>query len=355
MVFVTISHQQAAISEDDYSPCITRPIIGFTIFIPRIKCKGIPMTGVRDVFSRTTPTADNELEWLQLTPPATDPIIPEDVLSSRRFKSVSIYCPNKDYHLVIDPNAFRSTRNFTTYLSIDSCDLGQLDFTFLAGFDQLADIDIFKSTNLHLSWTNLPPLPALTLLTIDPTWRLNDWVDFPVLGRGLQKVELALNEEDEFQDEGLNRFLAWALKSSAETLRTLKIYAPSGTLSQMPRQLASFPKLDYLDISNPAGFPYPFAPSDSFKGLTAVPTGALAFSAPVRFVRICSGQMSTIEPGAFKGNFSKAVVNLELNNLTRFEAPVFQSMLQQMAKTNAAGYIRVTESGLHKEYLFSCN
>lgn len=302
------------------------------------------MADVREVFSRTVPTPDNELEWLQLTPPSSDTIIPADVLSTRRFKSVSIYCPTKDYHLVIDPDAFRSTRNFTTYLSIDSCNLAQLDFSFLTGFDQLADLDIFKSTNLHLSWSNLPPLHSLTLLTIDPTSRLNDWVDFPTLSRGLTKVEIALSEDDGFQDEGVNRFLTWALKSSTETLRTLKIYAPSGSLEQMPRQLSFFTKLDYLDVSNPAGFPYPFWPSDSFLGLKTVPTGSLAFTAPVRFVRVCSGQVSTIEPGAFKGNFSKAVVNLELNNMTRFESSVFQPMLQQMAKIHSAGYIRVTDS-----------
>ena len=44
------------------------------------------------------------------------------------------------------------------------------------------------------------------------------------------------------------------------------------------------------------------------------------------------------------GNFTTAVVQLQNNNLTRFEAPAFRSMLQQMAVEGANGFLYISGS-----------
>lgn len=46
----------------------------------------------------------------------------------------------------------------------------------------------------------------------------------------------------------------------------------------------------------------------------------------------------------FLGDFSQATLSLSNNNLTRFEASVYQSILEQMVAANQNGYLLVSRS-----------
>ena len=70
--------------------------------------------------------------------------------------------------LNFDADAFSSSRTSLKKFHFIQCNLEQLDFSFLAGFDRLQELKIFKSLNVDKArWDLFPNLPSLQDLLID--------------------------------------------------------------------------------------------------------------------------------------------------------------------------------------------
>lgn len=95
----------------------------------------------------------------------------------------------------MDPQAFTSTKDFTTSLSIDSCDCEQLDLIgFLAGFNHLEVLHFYFDPNIHRNFPTLPKLSKLSQLKIaSSSGNWEELVAFPVLAIGLEIVHVLQN------------------------------------------------------------------------------------------------------------------------------------------------------------------
>ena len=72
--------------------------------------------------------------------------------------------------LIVDSNAFRSSKKVLQALFIEDFDVCQLDFKFLKGFQRLNQISCRRVFNLHRSLPTLPALPSLSWLDLG-FWR----------------------------------------------------------------------------------------------------------------------------------------------------------------------------------------
>ena len=218
---------------------------------------------------KTSPTEIPELFLNQTTSVTTSSgsvfmDIPSHLLGSHSANILNLICSNdykdgiihivkKALKLTIDPDAFSSSKNSTTLLTITRCDLEKLDFSFLKGFHRLEKIEITNPFNIgKADWGRFPSLPALQTLFINdgnPS-DLNGsrWVDnLPSLHNGLSHVT--------FQgigfsgDEVADRLTQWLIDYSIETLQTISIQNWF-SLTRLPRRLfSSFKQLLCIDFS----------------------------------------------------------------------------------------------------------
>lgn len=269
-----------------------------------------------------------DLDAINLWP--KDQEIPEDLLGNKKAKKIQIFCHNNTQRLnKIHPDAFRSSADYTVELYLRSCDLAQMDLTFLTGFIKLDSIRMARCANIHrIRWDTMPDLPRLSKLEMLSCKDLNQWTNFPrprLLKAGFYEMKLNLAR---MEDETVDRILDWVLKHSADSLHKLEMSESS--LTRIPKQLSSFTKLHHLDLQGQSG------------KIGIIPAGALVFPSQVTRLWINNCGVDEIEPGAIKGDFSSARVYLAGNNLSRFEESVFHSMLHQMSLKG--GYIAASNS-----------
>ena len=188
---------------------------------------------------------------------------------------------------MIDRDAFLATASETSIVYISNCDLSLLDFAWLDGFNKLTSLSFYESSNLHqASWTSLPILNRLSKLSINFCKGLNERFDPPVI-TSLREIQL---EGNGLLDQPMGRLLNWVLISSAESLTKLQM--SMNLLTRVPTQIASFKNLNYLDIHG----------QENGTGML-VTKGSLSFQSPVKYIYAAVNGISTIEPGAFEGNF----------------------------------------------------
>lgn len=268
---------------EDYSPCNCNDNPSYGL---EITCESIDVSTIRDIFSRTT---TNDLFSFQLTvpPPATGNVIsiPANLLNDKRAGNILLTCPSPDWQLTIDADAFRPSSDLTFFFFTAGCDLNQLDFaSFLNGFVSLTTIFISQSSNVQ-GIQYVPALPSLNQLVITYTTGLEKITDFSRLGN-VQLRRLLLNGNqlnDQITDNILN-----AVASSPSAAGALEmVWLASNQLTRIPTQLASFPQLVQLDLSN-----------NSFP---TIASGSISFDAAVDYVYLESNNINSIEAGAFQG------------------------------------------------------
>jgi len=189
----------------------------------------------------------------------------------------------------VDQNAFRSTRNATTYIGINTCDLSQLNWSFLNGFNILAQVTVGSSSNLHQTFSSLPELPNLKVLDFySCSGGLNEWTEFPNLVRGLDAFYLWFSTQ--LSDEAMSRILDWILISSSKTLQKLSIFA--NDLKNFPKEIQLFQGIGKLYIDNNL--------------ITTLKTSDLAFSSDNRVdqVDLSFNQIEVIEINTFAGKLT---------------------------------------------------
>lgn len=223
--------------------------------------------------------------------------LPEDIIDDHQIGSIRLYCPEEDKSSVrislrIDMNAFRYSQNFTTEIVLRGCDLGDLDLSFLKGFDQLKTLSIDRATYFLKSFGTLPPLKALNRLSLracaEDLSSGKALPEFPpALVHGI--AELCLSYHDDLDDSILSRILDWVLVSSADTLREFDIFQ-NKKMTTIPTPVREFKKLVYFSASH-NGLPL------------SLSEDSLNFSGPMENIHLTSSQIDNILPGTFKGEY----------------------------------------------------
>lgn len=259
---------------DDYFSCdCTRAYLS---------CSNIPLNLVAEVF-KNKPGRDIDQPFL-LVPLPTDIsfVISANNLYHHRARSFIIQCIEFQ-QIIIDEDAFGSSRNVTESVYLNGCDIRKLEFFFLKDFCRLKRITLSLCANVHLAgWARLPPLDSLNELIIkNSAGYIDSWVNFPVLTRGLIRLRLPGNYID---DETLTRILGWVVNSpSNKTLLSLGI--DNNALTGIPEEISSFKNLREFFMST--------------NSMKIVRSRSLAFNFRgfELFLRPCS--IHTIESGAF--------------------------------------------------------
>jgi len=293
MTVRTASAQADCPNEEDYSPCTCSWSTGTGgVQNYQVKCYGIDLAEVESVFGRTT-TTDLDQFILYLSPIDPTKTIPADLINNHRTRIIRIYCrPVGSPFIIVDSQAFRSSQNLMTNMYLSNCDMSQLNFDFLSGFDKVLQIDFRSMLNVdQANWTSFPQLPSLSGLTIVQSTGFNKWSAFPQLARGLADLIFSIND---IQDDAMNRILNWTSQYSANTLRLFLI--EGNELSQIPKQLQaphSFPNLQLLTLN------------DQKTGIPLITTGSLSCPSSYsnNLLEASNNRITTIDAGAFQGYF----------------------------------------------------
>lgn len=264
--------------EEDYYPCYEMRC--------NIVCSGFPFSDVTQVFDRLSSAGivDIKAFFLDLPRNNMDPI-PANVLADVRVHyEIRLTCSSTTDSITIHPDAFNASREFTTLILIQYCDLNQLNFDFLADFKRLSNLTISDSINIHQS--GLPDLPAaslpsLSLMIVDHTPDIGRIKGFPDL-----KLNAFILSYNDLDDDSMDSLMSQVVSTAvSETLTELTL--DQNRLTSIPKQIVLFKhlksvKFDYNNI--------PIIKTDSFNFTVNDASLALQFC-----------QVEAIEPGAFKG------------------------------------------------------
>lgn len=226
------------------------------------------------------------LESISVVVPLREQFIPADLLANYKARIISIECEDEVIQKIsIHPKAFRASQNFTRNFFISSCDVGQLDFTFLNGFHGLQLIRFILANNFHLAvWTSLPPLSHLTGLELFSSSGLDEWTSFPVLVQGLTEIFM---HNTFLCDLSTDRILQWVIDSpSVNTLRYLHL--DKNFLTRIPKQIRALSKLNKLVLTG--------------NKITTIEKESIYRNSSTRCeIFLDVNEISNIEPGAFQG------------------------------------------------------
>ena len=227
---------------EDYSPCFCQlSNDGF-----RLSCES-PVEDNNEIFKLTTPA---DFDRIKINSHDSVTIIFKDIFVFHRINQIIIGTLYDDstrfdeYSLQIHPEAFSSSRDFTTEIRIEYHDLRNLSFAFLLGFNQLTILKIDSVLNVNIS--TLPLLPSLSHFSITRSTGLIDWFEFPILLKGLDKINLYGNNLDFWTMEWiLTLFLE---RLSNNTLTALDL--TDNVLNRIPSPIKYFSGLKHLILKN---------------------------------------------------------------------------------------------------------
>ena len=199
-----------------------------------------------------------------------------------------------------------------SHLLFGRCDLSHLSSDFWSLLlDGLTNLQLESCSTVDQLLSNLF-LPDLSSVVVRNS---SGFQHLPSSQRGLQSVSMEFN--DGHDDETMEHLLGSLMISSAATLETLSVQG-SG-LTFIPKHLGSFHKLATIILDENA--------------IPVISAGSLAFSSStsILYLSLRSCHIGAIAPGAFRGNFRRAFVDLSDNRLTHFSADVFGGLLNQRA------------------------
>ena len=106
-------------------------------------------------------------------------------------------------------------------------------------------------------------------------------------------------------------------------------------MTHIPSQIPSFKQLFTVGLGS--------------NELTIIKSKAFNFNAPLDLLDLRINSISTIEPGAFQGKYANSsYIYLNGNNFTRFDAAVFQPVMEQIIATGGGyptyGYVWIKNS-----------
>lgn len=220
--FGNCQSQNVTLKNDLSRPCVCKSCSDKNVDVECANGK-FSAREIQSILNRTDPSGNLFELHLRFSSAAVN--LPANVISGRRFVRIFIHCSNDSVatKLKIDPNAFRTSSHHTDTFRIFNCDLGQQeDFTFLSDFEKLTSLSIQSSFHIE-SFSKLPILPELKMLTIFNCTGLERLSVFPAnaLSGKLKELDLALNS---LKDEPMEKFLGTIASSrSATTLEVLRL------------------------------------------------------------------------------------------------------------------------------------
>jgi hypothetical protein len=164
--------------QEDYYPCTCYTYPSEAIPSLYVQCTNVPsFASVQSVFLRTTA---RQVKEFVLTIPSfeTNKTIPADLLSSKGAQEITLNCPDTETQLTVDPAAFSSSKDYTNLIRLNTCDLSQLSYAFLANFNVLREVSYFSSINVA-QWSGLPSLPSLQKLSMSSSPDFTDFGNVP--------------------------------------------------------------------------------------------------------------------------------------------------------------------------------
>lgn len=148
---------------------------------------------------------------------------------------------------IVDPNAFRSSKNTLQDVFLSQIDMEKMDLFFLEGFHKVYLLWMAEVVDLNRCLPTLPFLPALTDLYFASSSGLNDETSLQLEDTQLPGLTQFWAYNCNLDEETADRLLLWILPSSAQTLKYLNI--GSNKFTSIPSQLANFQILENIDVS----------------------------------------------------------------------------------------------------------
>ena len=201
---------------------------------------------IRAVFQSAPPIPINRFDLVPIVERLLR--IEPDLLADKTASYINIAdCPPPNLvasSLLIDIDAFNSSRTSATKFSIVNCVISSLDWAFLNGFDQLLEISLESATSVQ-SISTLRIQPSLEQLSItDCTGLEQSPLDFPgTTMPNLKRLILNTNLKIDQAEEILG-----SLVGSATNLEQL-ILTQSPLIDQVPGSIIKFAKLLTIDLS----------------------------------------------------------------------------------------------------------
>lgn len=306
---------------EDFSPCFCSEESRNYRYV---ECSSVENEEIIQIFNRTSSQYNYSVtvDFLRNE-------IPADIFSDKRVSSIKLRCGWNSDLPIIDPNAFRSSRNYTSKFVLFSCNLQRMNSKFLEGFDQLQRIEIESASHIQPFLATLPTLRNLFHLSFSVE---NDFVanmEFDtssILSPTL--TELYMTASFPGWDElAIGWTLGW-LSQRNSTDNLVKVWMSGNAMSRTPPEFAFINKFTSLIFTSNA---VPMT----------VSSGSFHFENPSYYIEdsralsLSSCRIVDIEAGAFQGNFSRSThIYLSDNQLTRFEENVFYPVLEGFAMTD---------------------
>ncbi len=218
-------------------------------------CDRVPLKEIQTIFRRTSFSRLDSVELILQPFIFNESLIPEDVFGVKRIRHIRIDYPyvatvNRLLTWEVDPNAFRSTKSYTTSFTIIYIDCTLFDLDFLSGFEILFTLVLLNIVNIQNCLPKLPPLPRLIELDISYCSGIDKLNTFPNLINGLKQFKFfgELDKIDTiYNDATVDRIVDWLLLSSANTLEEI-IIADMNQVTRVPPKIASFKALRKLGL-----------------------------------------------------------------------------------------------------------
>lgn len=277
---------------EDYLPCTCTIESAYY----KIHCReDASFQEIRNVFSRIENKASYNFE-LSLSR-GDSSTLPADLLFGKRATEITINCPTSDHKLRIDPDAFRTSRLRTEdgTFTISGCDLSELHFDFLEGFNELLVLQFTSCNFVNSNFGQFPKLRKFAVMVFANCTGLGEpTMQFPDLGHGLYALALSNTSLD---DNSVSNILDWVsnmddLTPSSDPEHKLTILTINkNRLTYIPEQIKRFQNLEQFYLT------------ENLAELR-LGTGSLSFynkTISVSYVDLGSSQVTLIEDGAFNG------------------------------------------------------
>ena len=208
--------------------------------------------------------------------------IPTDLFGLRsNTRNIQISCPDTTFNVTINPTAFRSSRSTALQVSIEKCDLRQVDWSWLNNFNVLESLHLSSSSLVNLQ--TMPMLPSVTALYV---LFCGDFVELHSPKQTPNLNRLQIDYSYNVSNEVLDGIVSAAAGPYGDTLEILSLVA--NQMTRIPSAIGSFTRLQSLHLEH--------------NMIHTLPTGSLHLSSTaLSNVWLSNNNLKTIQSGAFKG------------------------------------------------------
>jgi Leucine-rich repeat (LRR) protein len=311
----------------DYSPC--------SCVYDSVVCDQVSVKTIKSVFNAMT-LHDLDSFKIIVSPNETEQI-PDDVLGNVRVSGKLLLECAGNSSLRVAENALRESTKFIVSVTIDGCNLEQLNFFFMSKMENLRHMYILRSFGFQ-SFQGMPYHSNFKLLGIMESSQFLALEDIPGGPHKLERLYLSGNQLD---DTGAAKLMKLLASNSIDSLTEIVLYG--NKLTRIPDKLLSMPNLKELSLNS--------------NEITALPNNSLAFKGPISDINLSKNKIKDIMPGAFgspKSILTFEYIRLNHNPFNRLDSNVFQTVLEGMALFRKAS-LDLEESKFFLSLLLSHN